>query len=60
LAKLTVTALASKARITIVFLNIILTLRSRMTLVLSLLLPSHDLTGEPEIYSRGRTRCLSR
>jgi hypothetical protein len=60
LAKLTVTALASKARITIVFLNIILTLRSRMTLVLSLSLSSHDLTGEREIYSLGRTNCLSR
>jgi len=34
LAKLTVIALASKARIRIVFLNIIRTLRSRMKLVL--------------------------
>jgi hypothetical protein len=34
LAKLTVTALASKARIKIVFLNTVLTLRSGMKLVL--------------------------
>jgi hypothetical protein len=53
LAKLAVTALASKARIRIVFLNIILTLRSRMTRSSFVLtLPSRDLTREREIYSR--------
>jgi hypothetical protein len=53
LAKLTVAALASKARIRIVFLNIILTLRSRMTRSSFVLtLPSRDLTREREIYSR--------